>query len=115
MAHYKDSLFRSIFNNKKAALEVYNALHNSHLDVHTHVFINTLSDTLWTAQKNDVSFLINHKLIIMAEHQSSVNENMPFRFLQPIVRLFEQGISDKKAIYRQRRIRLPRPEFVRCV
>jgi predicted transposase YdaD len=108
---YKDSLFRSIFNNEKAALELYNAMHNTHYDEHTEIVINTLHETLWTGQKNDVSFLINGKLVVLAEHQSTVNWNMPFRFLQPLARLFENSIPDKHAVYRQGRIKLPRPEF----
>jgi hypothetical protein len=48
----------------------------------------------------------------MVEHQSSINENMPFRFLQPIARIFENNIPDKKAVYRKALIKLPRPEFI---
>jgi hypothetical protein len=49
--HYKDSLFRTLFNTEKAALEVYNAVHHTHYDAHTQVIINTLTDTLWTGWK----------------------------------------------------------------
>jgi hypothetical protein len=41
-----------------------------------------------------------------------VNENMPFRFLLPISKLFENGITDKKSVYRKRLIKFPRPEFI---
>ena len=42
-----------------------------------------MGDSLFTSQKNDLSFIINGKLVVLVEHQSSINENMPFRFLQP--------------------------------
>ena len=110
---YKDSLFRSLFGNEKSALELYNALHGTdYSERDTEITINTLGESLFTPQKNDLSFLINGKLVVLVEHQSSINENMPFRFLQPIVRIFENGIPDRKAVYRRALIRLPRPEFI---
>jgi len=110
---YKDSFFRSIFANKKAALELYNALHGTNYsEQDTEITINTLGESLLTLQKNDFSFLINGKLVIMVDQQSTINENMPFRFLKPIARIFENGIPDKKALYRKALIKLPRPEFI---
>ena len=110
---YKDSLFRSLFGNEKSALELYNALHGTdYSERDAQITINTLGESLFTPQKNDLSFIINGKLVVLVEHQSSINENMPFRFLQPIARIFENGILDKKAVYRKALIRLPRPEFI---
>jgi len=110
---YKDSLFRSLFGNEKAALELYNALHGTdYSERDAEITINTLGESLFTPQKNDLSFIINGKLVVLVEHQSSINENMPFRFLQPIARIFENGIPDRKAVYRKALIKLPRPEFI---
>jgi len=110
---YKDSLFRSLFDNKKAVLELYNALHHTnHSERETDITINTLGESMFTPQKNDLSFIINGKLIIMVEHQATINENMPLRFLQPMARIFENCISDKKALYRKALLKLPRPEFI---
>ena len=110
---YKDSLFRSLFGNEKAALELYNALHGTdYSERDAEITINTLGESLFSPQKNDLSFIINGKLVILVEHQSSINENMPFRFLQPIARIFENGIPDRKAVYRKALIKLPRPEFI---
>jgi hypothetical protein len=110
---YKDSLFRSLFGNQKAALELYNALHGTdYSERDAQITINTLSESLFTSQKNDLSFIINGKLVVLVEHQSSINENMPFRFLYPILRIFENGIPDRKAVYRKALIKLPRPEFI---
>ena len=110
---YKDSLFRSLFSNEKAALELYNALHGTdYTERNAQITINTLSESLVTLQKNDLSFILNGRLVVLVEHQSSINENMPFRFLYPIVRIFENGIPDRKMVYRKALIRLPRPEFI---
>jgi hypothetical protein len=110
---YKDSLFRSLFGNEKTVRKLYSALHRTNYSERdTKITINTLSESLFTSQKNDLSFIINGKLVVLVEHQSSINENMPFRFLYPILRIFENSIPDKKAIYRKSMIKLPRPEFI---
>jgi len=110
---YKDSLFRSLFGNEKTALKLYSALHRTSFSGQdVEITINTLGESLFTSQKNDLSFIINGKLVVLVEHQSSINENMPFRFLYPILRIFENSIPDKKAIYRKAMIKLPRPEFI---
>jgi hypothetical protein len=109
---YKDSLFRSLFSSKEAFLSLYNAVSGSNYGPDTEVVINTLADTLFTSKKNDVSGIFDKKLVVVAEQQASINENMPFRFLSPIVRLFENGIADRNAVYRQSLVKLPRPEFI---
>ncbi|MDR1148975.1 MAG: hypothetical protein LBK66_10125 [Spirochaetaceae bacterium] len=109
---YKDSLFRSLFSNKEAFLSLYNAVSGSSYGDDTEVVINTLSDTLFTSKKNDVSGIFDRKFVAFTEQQASINENMPFRFLSPIARLFENSISDRNAVYRQSLVKLPRPEFI---
>ncbi|MDR0759904.1 MAG: hypothetical protein LBF74_07315 [Treponema sp.] len=109
---YKDSLFRSLFNNRTAFLSLYNAVSGKNYDENTEVLMNTLPETLFTMRKNDVSGIIAGKLVLATEHQSSLNENMPLRFLSYIARLFENYITDKSAVYREKLIKMPRPEFI---
>ena len=110
---YKDSLFRSIFGNEKALLALHNAIHHtSYNPDETEIKINTLQDNIWTGQKNDLSYNINKKIIVVKEHQSTINENMPLRCLQHIARLLENELPDKKMIYRQKLIKLPCPYFI---
>jgi hypothetical protein len=97
---YKDSLFRSLFSNEKDFLSLYNALSGSNYGPDTKVVINTLSDTLFTSRKNDISGLFNDRIVFLTEHQSNFNENMPFRFLSHISRLLENTVTDKTAVYR---------------
>jgi hypothetical protein len=51
-------------------------------------------------------------LVVVAEHQSTINENMPYRMLQYVCRLFEADITDKKAVYRKTLVRHPRSRFI---
>jgi hypothetical protein len=110
---YKDSLFRSLFSNKRAALTLYNALQGTNYrEQDTEITINTLEGSMLTPRKNDLSFLLNGKLVVLVEHQSSINRNMPFRFLHPILRLLEGSVGDVRNLYRKALVRLPRPQFI---
>jgi len=110
---YKDSLFRSIFNNEKSALALYSAVSGESRSAESaDVVMTTLAETLWTPRKNDLSFTVNGSLVVIAEHQSTINENMPYRMLQYVCRLFESGITDKKAVYRKALAKHPRPRFI---
>jgi hypothetical protein len=61
---------------------------------------------------NDVSFLIGDVLVVLIEHQSTVNENMPLRLLLYITKVYESLLGEKN-IYRSRRLSLPfLPEFI---
>ena len=59
---------------------------------------------------NDVSFVVDDKVVVLIEHQSTINENMPLRCLMYIARLYEKSI-DNKAVYRKQLIEIPKPEF----
>ena len=110
---YKDSLFRSIFGNEKSALGLYNAVHGTSLRAEeTEVEIATLGEILWTSGKNDLAFTLGGALVVIVEHQSSINENMPYRMLQYVCRLFENAIEDKNSVYRRARVMRRRPRFI---
>jgi hypothetical protein len=110
---FKDTLFRSLFSDKKAFLSLYNAVSGSDYGDDTEVVINTLTETLFSNRKNDVSGIIDRRnFIVLVELQSSINENMPFRCLSHIASLFENTVTDKSAVYRQALVKLPRPVFI---
>ncbi|MCL2025696.1 MAG: hypothetical protein FWG92_02695, partial [Leptospirales bacterium] len=69
---YKDSLFRSIFNNKPAILELYNAIEGTNYKDESIIEINTLKDVLFKTIENDLSFEVNNKMLILIEHQSTI-------------------------------------------
>ncbi len=54
--------------------------------------------------------IINGKLIVLVEHQSTINENMPLRFLDYVVRLYEK-IVPQKSRYKKKLVSIPTPEF----
>ena len=82
---YKDTVFTKLFNNKAAAIQLYNALYHKNLLEDTPVEIVTIDDVLFTKRKNDVAFLVDGHFLIFTEHQSTLNENMPLRLLLYVV------------------------------
>lgn len=108
---YKDSVFTRLFSDKKNLIELYNAIENTNYSANTDIQINTLEDVLFMDRVNDISFIIDGKFVVLAEHQTTVNYNMPLRFLMYIARLYEKMI-DNKAIYRENLIKIPTPEFI---
>ena len=111
---YKDSVFVDLFSEDEKAkenfLSLYNALHDTDLDLSCPVENIRLDNVMYMNIINDVSCLVDDKIIILAEHQSTINENMPLRFLQYIGRLYEklQAPSDR---YLRKLSKIPTPEF----
>lgn len=113
--NYKDSLFVDLFAKcpeaKKNFISLYNALHGTKLKPSkTKIEPVVLGKTIYTGRYNDVSMLVDGKIIVLVEHQSTINENMPLRFLEYVSRIYEKLIPLEKR-YAHRAISLPRPEF----
>ena len=66
--NYRDSLFRSIFNNKKNLLSLYNALEGTDYTDSREIRITTLRGTFFNDLKNDISFQIRNQYIVLLEH-----------------------------------------------
>lgn len=107
---YKDGVFRRLFNDKEKILELYNALTGENYPPDTDVKIVTLDNAVFGDMKDDLSFMIEDRLIILTEHQSTINPNMPVRELCYIAKRLEKLVFSK-AIYSKRLIKLPTPEF----
>jgi predicted transposase/invertase (TIGR01784 family) len=107
---YKDSVFSLLFSDPDLLRELYCALEGVALPSDIPVTINTLQDVFFKDRINDISFEIGGKLVVLIEHQSTINPNMAFRLLVYIARVYEKIVGDKN-VYASNLIRLPRPEF----
>jgi hypothetical protein len=108
---YKDSVFSWLFSDPDTLRELYGALEGVSLSPDIPVTINTLEGVLFKARMNDISFAIGDRVVVLIEHQSTVNENMPLRLLLYIAKIYEK-ITGEKDIYREKKIALPLPEFI---
>jgi hypothetical protein len=109
--NFKNNLFIDYIGTKENLIEVYNAVSGKDYSPDTEIEINTLKNILYRYRINDISFVIDEKLIVLIEHQSTINENMPLRMLEYITALLT-GDIDKKAFYQKKQIKIPRPEFI---
>ena len=107
---YKDSLFSFLFSDPDVLRELYSALEGVNLPPDIPITINSLDNVLFMGIYNDISFEIGGKLVVLLEHQSSINPNMPLRILMYIARLYERMFLEKD-IYSTKRLPVPRPEF----
>ena len=78
---YKDSVFVDLFAEDEKAkenfLSLYNALHKRTLKDTDRLKNVRLDQVLYMTFYNDVSYLVENKIIVLAEHQSTINPNMP--------------------------------------
>ena len=97
---YKDSVFIKLFSNKKEIIELYNAIKDTNYDIEkTEIEIITLEKVLFMERNNDLCFTIDNKLVVLIEHQSTINNNMPLRFLLYIAREYEKLLDTDNIIY----------------
>jgi hypothetical protein len=108
---YKSSVFSLLFSEPDILRELYGALKGLTLPPDIPVVVNTLEGVLFRNMLNDVSFEIGDKEVIVIEHQSSVNPNMPLRILMYVARLYEKMTADRKA-FGKKQVKMPRPEFI---
>ena len=111
---YKDSVFVDFFGEDKNAkanfIALYNALHGTCLDASVELEPLRLEQVMYMAFRNDVACLVDGKIIVLIEHQSTINANMPLRFLQYAARLYER-IQNPRDRYLRRLKKIPTPEF----
>ncbi len=101
-----------IFGNRKAALELYNAINHSNYQNPEQLEITTIEGAIYMGVKNDLSFLID-SVMNLYEAQSTRNPNMPLRGLIYFARVY-QGYVEKREldIYSGSRIKIPLPQYI---
>jgi len=108
---YKNSVFSMLFSIKENSLSLFNAVENTNYGPDTDIKITTLNNVLVKGQQNDISFVLDDKILVLMEHQSTINNNMALRFLMYISDVYEI-IVDRKERYRKEMVSIPKPEFI---
>ena len=108
--NFKDTVFRMLFREKENLLGLYNALNGtSYTDV-GNLEITTLENAVYMNYKNDISFVFDFELLLY-EHQSTYNPNMPLRDLFYVSRVLQRRIKDEN-LYGRKLVKIPAPKFV---
>ena len=109
----KNSVFLDLFHNKKYLLKLYQALHpednTATEDSLTDVTIeNVLTDNLY----NDLGFIVNNKLMILIEAQSTWTMNILVRVLLYLAQSYHEYFQrTSQNYYKSRKVKMPKPEL----
>jgi len=105
----KSDVFSMLMEDKKNALQVYNALNGSKYTDPELVELVTLEKGISLTIRNDAAFIVDMNLNIY-EHQSTYNPNMPIRALIYLAEVLKPLIK-KQNIYGRSKILIPTPHF----
>lgn len=125
---YKSDVFSMLMQDKRRALELYNAINNTEYDNPDDVEMVTLDGGISLSVRNDASFVFGDSLSIY-EHQSTVCPNMALRSLIYFVAVIKERISgrhngssdndenstvvrDGRNLYGKSLVKIPTPKFV---
>ena len=108
---YKDSVFRTLFSDEDKLIELYNALFDTNYGPDANIEIVTLEDVVFRVLKNDVAFVMENSFIVLAEHQSTICNNMPLRDLIYMSAMLQRMINTDE-LYRKKLLKIPRPTFI---
>lgn len=109
----KDRIFRFLFEkDREALLQLYNALNGTDYQDESLLQVVTIESAVYVVMKNDLAFMIAGVLNLY-EHQSSVNPNMPVRFLIYLAQEYQTMVEKaRESLYGSRQIALPTPHCV---
>lgn len=105
----KSGAFTIFFSYPENAAQLYSALEGVEVKPEE-IRFTTLEGVLFVARKNDLAFTVQNKVLVISEHQSTINLNMPLRSAIYYGRTMEK-LVEKEKLYRRKRIMIPTPEF----
>ncbi len=89
----KDSVFTSLFREKKYLLQLYQALHPEDKETTEEDLTNiTIENVLMNGQHNDLGFMAGNRLLILAEAQSTWTMNIIVRALLYLAQTYQRII-----------------------
>lgn len=127
---YKSTVFTTYFGVPERAAELYMALEseraaldraeasgeNSDEEILNEeikpedIVFETLQGVIYLARKNDMAFTVKKKILVIGEHQSTINRNMPLRSAIYYGRTMERLVPPN-GLYKSKEISIPTPEF----
>ncbi len=109
----KDSVFTSLFQDTKYIVELYKALHpEADYVTEDMIEIVTLKNILTDSLYNDLGFMMDKRLIVLVEAQSTWTVNIIIRGLMYLVQTYQDYIEKEELnIYSSRKLEIPKPEL----
>lgn len=110
---YRSDVFSMLLQDKRRALEIYNAMNETAYDNPEQIEITTLEDRSFSLTvRNDASFVLDHHLSLY-EHQSTFCPNMPLRDLIYFAAMMQKRVyARRRDLYARTLLKIPTPQFV---
>lgn len=111
---YKDTLFTSLFKDKRYAKLLYESLFPGREPItEDDIEILNLENIFTVDCYNDACMLFKNILVVLTEHQSTINYNMPTRLLLYIAEEYKRFFSGgrHKSLYKSGLVKIPAPAF----
>ncbi len=109
----KDSVFTNLFQDTKYIVELYKALHpEAGYVTEDMIEIVTLKNILTDSLYNDLGFMMDKRLIVLVEAQSTWTVNIILRGLMYLVQTYQDYIEKEELnIYSSKKLEIPKPEL----
>ncbi len=109
----KDSVFTSLFQDKKYLLQLYQALHPEDSQVTEEEIEDvTMKHVLVDADYNDLGFSVGNRLLILVESQSTWTFNIIIRALMYLIQTYHDYLKrTNQNLYGSKKVNLPKPEL----
>jgi predicted transposase/invertase (TIGR01784 family) len=107
---YRDSILRALCQEDSQALEIVNAITGSDYCANTKVELHDLESSL-ARRYNDIAISVEDELLVMIEHQSTVNPNIPFRMLSYCVDILHAWFVKMEDLNANSLHKIPTPKF----
>ncbi|MCL2183605.1 MAG: hypothetical protein FWB85_09080 [Chitinispirillia bacterium] len=109
---FKDTVFSLLLNgDTESARLIANSFSGTNYPEGTEVVFKTLQNVFTKGRINDLAFILDNRLIVLVEAQSTLNENMPYRMLQYIAETYKK-LHATRDEYREKMFTLQRPKFI---
>ena len=109
----KDSVFTTLFQDKKYLIQLYRALHPEDTETTEDGLMDiTIRNVLMNGIYNDLGFRVGDKIMILVEQQSSWTMNIIVRALMYLVQTYHEYFEEQDAdLYGSRKVHVPEPEL----
>ena len=109
----KDSVFSTLFQDKKYLIQLYRALHPEDTETTEDALMDiTIRNVLTNGIYNDLAFRVGDKVMFLVEHQSSWTMNIIIRVLMYLVQIYHDYFEEQDAdLYGSKKVHVPEPEL----
>ncbi len=109
----KDSVFTTLFRDKKYLIQLYRALHPEDTETTEDELEDiTIRNVLTNGSYNDLGFRVGDKVLFLVEQQSSWTMNIIIRALMYLVQTYHDYFEEQDAdLYGSKKVHVPEPEL----